>query len=141
MTPSTATDVGSSKAEDGRSYTRFRLSPGWAYKLQAGEWRESTVTPGDVSSCKDTDKILMIKGRACVVFSVLGTDQLAQPITGAVTPAVQRVERIAKLAKTKRADPPSVSKDAPSVEKPQVGCSKASLKLAKMRERGGHRDP
>ena len=135
-----ATDVGAVKdPASGRQYTRFKLSPGGAFHLRNGEWTAEKVTPGAVASCQDTDRILMIKGRACVVFTVLGQEQYAQPITGQVSPGVEKAERAAK--RRMAAVPESVKPDAQSartttkVSAPNKP-SKAALKLARMRGRG-----
>jgi hypothetical protein len=131
VTPNACTNAGQIK-EPSHSYTRYKLAPGWAYHLVNGEWTEEKVTPGAVTSAVDTDRIAMIRGRACCIFTVLGMDQFAQPIDGKVSPAVEKAEkRAAKLAKQE--DKP-VTPPATPVSSPE-GPSKAALKLAKMRAR------
>jgi hypothetical protein len=125
----------------GRTYTRFKLAPGWAYHLVNGEWVEEKVTPGGVSSSVDTDRIQTIRGRACCIFTVLGQDQFAQPITDVVSPSQERVERRALKVERAEARPPPGVKPVTTVTPPVAvvshpeGPSKAALKLAKMRER------
>ena len=146
MIPNACKDVGHVKdPTTGRTYTRFKLAPGWAYHLVNGEWVEEKVTPGGISSSVDTDRIQMIRGGACCVFTVLGQDQFAQPISDVVSPSQERVERRALKVERAEAKPPpgvkpviAVTPPATPVShpvEPEAGPSKAALKLAKMRAR------
>jgi len=146
LIPNACKDMGNVKdPTTGRTYTRFKLAPGWAYHLVNGEWVEEKVTPGGVSSSVDTDRIQTIRGRACCIFTVLGQDQFAQPITDVVSPSQERVERRALKVERAEARPPPgvkpVTVGAPpmaQVSHPveaESGPSKAALKLAKMRAR------
>lgn len=112
----------------GRAYARFKLAPGWAFQLVNWEWVEAEVTSGAVRSAVDTDRIVMVRGRACCVFVVFGADQFAQPIGDAVSPAVEKAERRAAKAAT------AVIPSATAASHPE-GTSKAALKLARMRVR------
>jgi len=144
--PNACKDVGLVKDPiTGRTYSRFKLAPGWAYHLVNGEWVEEKVTPGGISSSVDTDRIQMIRGRACCVFTVLGQDQFAQPITDVVSPSVVRAERTAARVIAQAAKPPPGVKPVTVVAPPMAQVShpveaesspsKAALKLAKMRAR------
>jgi hypothetical protein len=140
--PNACTDVGNVRDPvTGHTYTRFKLAPGWAFHLVNGEWLEEKVTPGAITSAEDTDRIVMVRGRACCIFTVLGMDQFAQPIGGAVSPAVEKAERKAAKAERVEVRPPPGVKSVTAVTPTTTpmsdpsGPSKAALKLAKMRAR------
>jgi hypothetical protein len=143
MPAAIATETGHQRVEGvGVVYT-YRLTPGEAFQLTGMEWRLAKLLACDLRSVEYTYRIIWIQGRACAVFSVLGSDKWAQPINGNVAPGVVKRERAAaKAARSVEEAPrqPTITVESRALAhltEATASLSKAALKLAKMKARRG----